>query len=146
MFKPSLFQMHSNILANYTGLTETLRCMEHARGASFGHQLRRVRMCSGLLNSVIAWCQRRICMLVRATKRTSQYRDCLSWYKDSHYKDEIEGLVQDCSNSIANALELLQSSTKPSRWLSNCLIFIMRIENPYSRKTPSLYWDGPLIQ
>ena len=26
----------------------------------------------------------------------------------------IEGLVQDCSNSIANALELLQSCTKPS--------------------------------
>ena len=26
----------------------------------------------------------------------------------------IEGLVQDCSNSIANALALLQSRTKPS--------------------------------
>ena len=26
----------------------------------------------------------------------------------------IYGLVQDCSNSIANALELLQSCTKPS--------------------------------
>ena len=26
----------------------------------------------------------------------------------------IYGLVQDCSNSIANALELLQSYTKPS--------------------------------
>ena len=26
----------------------------------------------------------------------------------------IDGLVQDCSNSIANALELLQSCTKPS--------------------------------
>ena len=40
----------------------------------------------------------------------------------------IDGLVQDCSNSIANALELLQSCTKPtislysivanSRWTS----------------------------
>ena len=28
----------------------------------------------------------------------------------------IVGLVQDCSNSIANALELLQSCTKPSIW------------------------------
>ena len=28
----------------------------------------------------------------------------------------IEGLAQDCSNSIANALELLQSCTKPSLW------------------------------
>ena len=26
----------------------------------------------------------------------------------------IDGLVQDCSNSIANTLELLQSCTKPS--------------------------------
>ena len=28
---------------------------------------------------------------------------------------QIDGLAQDCSNSIANALELLQSCTKPSR-------------------------------
>ena len=28
--------------------------------------------------------------------------------------DHIDGLVQDCSNSIANALELLQSCAKPS--------------------------------
>ena len=27
---------------------------------------------------------------------------------------DIDGFVQDCSNSIANALELLQSFTKPS--------------------------------
>ena len=26
----------------------------------------------------------------------------------------VDGLVQDCSNSIANAMELLQSCTKPS--------------------------------
>ena len=26
----------------------------------------------------------------------------------------IDSLIQDCSNSIANALELLQSCTKPS--------------------------------
>ena len=28
--------------------------------------------------------------------------------------DHVDGLVQDCSNSSANALELLQSYTKPS--------------------------------
>ena len=28
---------------------------------------------------------------------------------------QIDDLVQDCSNSIANALELLQSCTKPSK-------------------------------
>ena len=33
-------------------------------------------------------------------------------------KLDIDGLVQDCSNSIAYALELLQSCTKPSIWLS----------------------------
>ena len=31
----------------------------------------------------------------------------------------IDGLTQDCSNSIANALELLQSCNKPSKWASN---------------------------
>ena len=30
-------------------------------------------------------------------------------------KVQIHGLVPDCSNSIANALELLQSCTKPSK-------------------------------
>ena len=35
--------------------------------------------------------------------------------KISQFKNvNIDGLVQDCSNSIANALELLQSCTKPS--------------------------------
>ena len=28
----------------------------------------------------------------------------------------IDGLVQDCSNSTALAMELLQSYTKPSTW------------------------------
>ena len=32
------------------------------------------------------------------------------------WSHEIDGLVQDCSNSIATALELLQSCTKPSKW------------------------------
>ena len=32
------------------------------------------------------------------------------------YEVHIDGLVQDCSNSIANALELLQSCTKPSTY------------------------------
>ena len=40
----------------------------------------------------------------------------------------INGLAQDCSNSIANALELLQSYATPSiayNWLSNKLIIIV---------------------
>ena len=32
------------------------------------------------------------------------------------FKFEIDGLVQDCSNSIANAQGLLQSCTIPSLW------------------------------
>ena len=31
----------------------------------------------------------------------------------------IDGLEQDCSNSISNALELLQSCTKPLIWCPN---------------------------
>ena len=33
----------------------------------------------------------------------------MTWFTDAY----IDGLVQNCSNSIANALELLQSCTKP---------------------------------
>ena len=35
-------------------------------------------------------------------------------YKCLKQNDQFDGLVQDCSNSIADALELLQSCTKPS--------------------------------
>ena len=40
----------------------------------------------------------------------------ISWHITPLWVElKINGLVQDCSNSIANALELLQSCTKPSR-------------------------------
>ena len=42
----------------------------------------------------------------------------------------IDGLVQDCSNSIANALELLQSCTKPS----------MHSYSRYNKNTACLPW------
>ena len=32
------------------------------------------------------------------------------------YRDDIDGLVEDCSNSSALAMELLQSCTKPPTW------------------------------
>ena len=32
------------------------------------------------------------------------------------HKEYFDGLAQDCSNAIANTLELLQSHTKPSIW------------------------------
>ena len=38
------------------------------------------------------------------------------WRADRYIESEIDDLVQDCSVSIANALEILQSCTKPSKW------------------------------
>ena len=37
----------------------------------------------------------------------------------------FDGLVQDCSNAIVNALELLQSCTKPSIWTLSCKASLM---------------------
>ena len=69
-------------------------------------------------------------------------------YRDSHLK---EGLVQDCRNSSALAMELLQPCTKPSRWSHNHLIFIMEIPIPGKmvfilrqgpgREYNPLHWD-----
>ena len=50
---------------------------------------------------------------------------------------QIDGLVQDCSNSSANALELLQSGTKPSRWF-----FQWKFISPGY----STIWDPPCVQ
>ena len=54
-----------------------------------------------------------------------------TYSNDSIHSDDIDGLVQDRSNSIANALELLQSRTKPSilgyvyivSWSSYCATY-----------------------
>ena len=35
------------------------------------------------------------------------------------FKPQMDGLVQDCSISIANALELLQSCSKPLKYVPN---------------------------
>ena len=43
---------------------------------------------------------------------------------------DVDGLVQDCSNSIANALDLLQSCTKPLIWSSSAMInFLQNTRN-----------------
>ena len=39
-----------------------------------------------------------------------------TWYGHWTYTYDIDGLVQDCSNSSALTMELLQSYTKPSIW------------------------------
>ena len=38
---------------------------------------------------------------------------------ETSHQFRLDGLVHDCSNSIANTLELLQSCTKPSLWVLN---------------------------
>ena len=55
----------------------------------------------------------------------------------------IDGLEQDCSSSIANALELLQSCTKPPRYLMNysygwCIICPSAIEGIRKNMSKSL--------
>ena len=53
---------------------------------------------------------------------------------------QIDGLVQDHSNSIADALEWLQSCTKPSKWYhidpDNDKWY--RLEYQYAKDTPYL--------
>ena len=55
-------------------------------------------------------------MLVSPLLSWGLLTDCLSKWQLGVFQYHIDGLVQDCSNSIANALELLQSCTKPSIW------------------------------
>ena len=56
--------------------------------------------------------------------------------------NQIDGSVQDCSISIANALEILQSCTRPSRWLTFLL------ESPCSWHTLTVssrrLWSRPV--
>ena len=51
-----------------------------------------------------------------------QFLDIRLWIKypiNPKHTDHIDGLVQDCGISIANALELLQSLDKPSIHIQN---------------------------
>ena len=49
------------------------------------------------------------------------------WNADEKlWNTDIDGLVQDCSNSTANALELLQSCNKPS--ICICILSFLNIE------------------
>ena len=51
------------------------------------------------------------------------------WYSNPYSaeftRENIDGSVQDCSNSTANALELLQSCTKPSICFA-CLSYLIK--------------------
>ena len=56
-----------------------------------------------------------LCQKIKSitSRATFQFKDNLYSYRDSIYKDKINGLAQDCGNSSALAMELLQSCTKP---------------------------------
>ena len=47
---------------------------------------------------------------------SSKYKHLQSTVAWRVYQDHTDGLVQDCSNSGALAMELLQSCSKPSIW------------------------------
>ena len=47
-----------------------------------------------------------------------------SFFRGKPNIEHVDGLVQYCSNSIANALELLQSCSKPSMWSSFMFSYI----------------------
>ena len=69
----------------------------------------------------------RICWIIAHWNlpRASPWITCQ--YHTEYYddKDIFDGLVQDCSNSSALAMELLQSCTKPSYWYMTMLSIIL---------------------
>ena len=69
-------------------------------------------------------------------KHLGCFKDAVLSIWEFHCKDQVDGLVQDCSNSIANAMELLQSYTKPSPDDLTESLYIERW---------SLYCDMPLV-
>ena len=61
----------------------------------------------------------------QTAQSTSRNISCFAEYSKEYRLLYIDGLVQDCSNSIANALELPQSRTKPSI----CVLVYVNIDN-----------------
>ena len=59
------------------------------------------------------------CIVITKPSRTNPHHGYnMTWLTWDHsaLEQQIDGLVQDCSNSIANVLELLQSCPKPSKY------------------------------
>ena len=68
--------------------------------------------------------------------KMSSYR-----YRNFHFKDKMNQLVQQRCNSSALAMELRLSCIDPSRWSHRYIIFIMEIPIlPYLGRQ-SLYWN-----
>ena len=60
------------------------------------------------------------------------------WWQRNVRKFHITGFVQDCSNSIAKALELLQSCTKPSMWQLSKYLMVFFLWNELEQAAGSL--------
>ena len=58
----------------------------------------------------------------------------------------LDGLVEDCSNSIAYALELLQSCTKPLILYANKLFIMTFPETVYVYHYSKIHFAGWLFQ
>ena len=78
----------------------------------------------------MAWCQRGNKPLFEPmmAQFTDMYLSLSSYEANNMHSTGpfyIDDWVQDCSNSIANTLELLQSYTKPSIWFFLYLWYIL---------------------
>ena len=80
------------------------------------------------INSSECWIIATWIRIERNLQNNGQYP--VSLYKMS-WNTYFDGLVQDCSNSIAHALELLQLCTKPSIWFGMLLWEVPSSASPY---------------
>ena len=66
---------------------------------------------------------------------------------NNRHFDHVSSLVQDCSNSIAIALELRQSCTKPSMWyiIHHWHFWVVILIVPHNSSLPisTAYWTFP---
>ena len=100
--------------------------------------------CYIMLHWTMLWQHTTVCGI----NHYNDYGRTLSHTLNSQNTSRIDGLVQDCSNSSASALELLQSCTKPltyhpHRWHVNHFVSILDNNIPVViRTTPYIsYWN-----
>ena len=103
---------------------------------------------------------RRVSTFYRLMTRRPDHKTNISWYyiyqwppgtiedvliifhNDWTYNRNIDGLVQDCRISSANALEILQSCTKPSIWtcILQCRFITLTSKWPRWRLKSTAAW------
>ena len=70
----------------------------------------------------------------------------LSVDNDGCDRDRAEGLVQDCSNSSAVAMELLQSCTKPSIWCGQVIFSKILTIDIHAQLVRVAIYEGALCE